>query len=137
MIDLLKQLAHTLAGPKLNARRLAEKLGTIESGGEPNVPYKVHPADKSVKEIRVVHHAQTGEPSQVVLIPAAPLPMSQLTAAFGDYSKSPLLPGGKEPPRVAFDFDEAGSAHSVSILAAYDGDNPADSPVVKVVILRD
>jgi hypothetical protein len=137
MIALLKRLTQMMAAETLDARRVAEQTGTIESGGEPNVPYKVHPADKSVREIRVVHDAKTGEPSQVVLIPSAPLPMSQLTAAFGDYSRLPSLPNPKEPPHVSFDIEAPDAAYSISLIASYEGDDPALGQVVKVVILRD
>jgi hypothetical protein len=137
MIELLKRLTKVLAAETPVARRVAEQTGTIESGGEPNVPYKVQPADKSVKEIRVVHNAQTGKVSQVVLIPSELLPMSQLVAAFGDYTRLPSLPNPKEPPRVSFDIEAANGAHSVSLIVGYEGDDPAQSQVVKVFILRD
>jgi hypothetical protein len=139
MIKLLEQLSRTLAKNGLNARNIAEQLGTIQGGGEPNVPFKVAPADKTVKDIRVVHDSKTGEPSQVILIPAAALPMKKLTAAFGEYSELPMMPNPNEPPRVSFDIDAPPSGHNVSILASYDpeADDPATSDVVKVVVFRD
>lgn len=138
MIELLQRLTKMLAETKPDAHRIAEQLGEIQGGGEANVPYKVVPADKTIQEIRVVHNAKTGEPSQVILIPAAPLAMKKLTAVFGEYNQLPRLPNPKESPRVSFDVDTTNSEHPVSVLASYDteDDDPSGSDVVKVIVIR-
>src|SRR5687767_13755592 len=115
MIEILQRLTKLVEAKNPDARQIAEQLGTIQSGGEPNVPYKVAPADKSTQEIRVVHNAKTGEPSQVVLDPASPLSMKQLTAAFGEFHKMAKLPDPREPPRVSFHVHPADSQQRIAI----------------------
>jgi hypothetical protein len=138
MIEVLQRLTVLLAEKTPDARRIAEQLGTIQSGGEPNVPYKVAPAEKSIREIRVVHNAKTGEPSQVVLVPSEYLSMKTLTATFGEFQKMARLPNPKEPPRVSFHVHPADSQQRIAILASYDAkaSEPDSSEVVKVVVLR-
>lgn len=139
MIDPIKSLCELLSSTPLTAQEVADSIGSTTGGGENNVPLIVKPADRSIKEARVVSEDESDEPAYVELVPAQTLTVRDLTGMFGAYRS---VPGGTQPSpssRVAFEFDESEMPYTVTLIAAYEGedDHADDGRVVCLTLRRD
>ena len=139
----MTQLIQWLCRRMLEAERiepdtLAAQIGTTRGAALPSLPIVVTPRDPQVAEARVVSSPQSGEASDVVLIPAGPLTLAELSGVFGPYEESPRLHPGR-PRKLLFSPARDGEhPYVVRLIAEIAADETANeaAKVERVIVTR-
>lgn len=134
MIAELKNIATLLASDPLTVQQVIAQLGAVTTDYGSNV--LVAPNNPLFREAEVVRKVDLNTfdpldtPANIHLTPVEPMPVAQLTGAFGAFHKYPAR--RKQLPTMVFDLDVGGQPCAVALIASI-----KDDQVVELTLRRD
>jgi hypothetical protein len=134
MIAELQELASLLSSDALTVDQVIARLGAVAQDYGPNV--LITPKSPAFKEINIVRttNLRTLEPTNIpyllIVTPAGPLALKDLSRAFGEYKNIPAEE--KVPAQAIFYLDTPGQPYTVALIAGV-----KNYQVIKITLRRD
>ncbi len=133
MLHLLRDLIAALSR-EVSLEEIAAKLGAVTSDPGAPMAAELTPRDPLIRKAEVGRYPDGGKPYTVELELAAPVPVAELTAAFGAYRQSRTDRG--MPREIVFPPAGEGPWRIVLIAQLPGGMSPIEAGETSHVVLR-